>query len=152
MDSYIGLFYPKPTFQDNWIKLATWYWDRIGRLRWKHPFWHDSDVVKQLIGELGFVVDYALSDEDISSVSSTFAQVLNENRDVLLEHYAMRGFQLNLIPEEFMTPELFEAMLNAKLSEPQRYFRVPMVSPNSGTVILSRQDIFQTARVSSEML
>ncbi len=151
MDSYIGLFYPKPTFQDDWIKLAALYWDRIGRLKWKHPFWQDSDVIKQLIGELGFIVDYAPSDEDISSVSSAFAQMLNENRDVLLEHYGMRGFQLNLIPEEFMTTDLFKAMLNAKLSEPQPYFRVPMV-PNSDLVVVPHQDIFQTARVSSEML
>ena len=169
LDSHIGLFYPTTIFQDDWIKLAALYWDRIGRLQWRNPFWQDSDVTQQLIDELGFIIDLAPSVDEISSVSNTFAEVLNECRDVLLRHYSMsqwRGIpsggiplkdlpsQLHLIPEEFMTSELFDAMLNARLSVPTRYSLSPQTIENGGVIEVDFTfgNSGYSAQVSSEML
>jgi Family of unknown function (DUF6236) len=54
----IGLYYPYVHFRDErWLKLAALYWPRMARIVTPGYPTHDSELVRRLSGELGFVVD-----------------------------------------------------------------------------------------------
>jgi hypothetical protein len=56
METYIGLYYPFIHFKDDaWIKLAALYWDKMGRIVPRGYRTSDSDTVKQLANESGFI-------------------------------------------------------------------------------------------------
>ena len=54
----MGLYYPYVHFRDEgWLKLAALYWPRMARIATPGYPTHDSELVRRLSGELGFVVD-----------------------------------------------------------------------------------------------
>jgi hypothetical protein len=54
----MGLYYPYVHFRDErWLKLAALYWPRMARIVTPGYPTHDSELVRRLNDELGFVVD-----------------------------------------------------------------------------------------------
>jgi len=54
----MGLYYPYVHFRDErWLKLATLYWPRMARIVAPSYPTRDSELVRRLTGELGFVVN-----------------------------------------------------------------------------------------------
>lgn len=54
----MGLYYPYVHFRDErWLKLAALYWPHMARIATPGYPTHDSELVRRLSGELGFVVD-----------------------------------------------------------------------------------------------
>jgi Family of unknown function (DUF6236) len=54
----MGLYYPYVHFRDErWLKLAALYWPRMARIATPGYPTHDSELVRRLSGELGFVVN-----------------------------------------------------------------------------------------------
>ncbi len=89
MTTYIGLYYPFIHFKDDsWVKLAALYWDRMGRIVPKDYKTHDSDTVRQLIDELGFIDNFAPGEETMS-VGKRFVAVLEQHRDKLRDRYGI---------------------------------------------------------------
>src|ERR1700681_1629373 len=99
MSSNIGFYYPKTVFQDDWLKLAALYWDRIARIEWKRGPLGDFDTARQLADEMGFIVNLTPSSEEISFVADSFLETINKHSDVLREHYSQisRGQWLQAI-------------------------------------------------------
>jgi hypothetical protein len=88
----LGLYYPFIQFRsDSWLKLAALYWDQISRIVPPGYDLHDSDMVRRLQEELGFVVDLAPSGSAIDSVSSEFLELLTECGPELSDLYGMQG-------------------------------------------------------------
>lgn len=91
---YIGLYYPWIRFYDDaWVKLATLYWDKLGRIvppssdDYYRPL--DSDTVRQLIDELGFIENFKPSNDDIEAVTRMFVALLRRHRNTLIEEYSL---------------------------------------------------------------
>jgi hypothetical protein len=97
MTTRIGLYYPSIYFHDdNWLKLAALYWDRIARIvpprYWEDPnaASRDSEAVRALQGELDFIEDLSpryAADE----VGGAFLKVLEANESLLGPRYAVAG-------------------------------------------------------------
>lgn len=88
----LGLYYPFIQFRnDSWLKLAALYWDRIGRIVPPGYELQDSDTVRRLQGELGFVTNLAPSDGAMESVSDEFLDLLAERGPELADLYGIRG-------------------------------------------------------------
>jgi hypothetical protein len=66
MPGNIGFYYPQTVLQDDWIKLAAFYWDRIARIKWKSGPLGDSDTVRQLADEMEFIVNLCKSQNCVS--------------------------------------------------------------------------------------
>jgi hypothetical protein len=59
MSNHIGLYFPFIHFRDEaWLKLSALYWDKIARIVPPGFEMHDSDAVKQLSGELDFIISH----------------------------------------------------------------------------------------------
>jgi Family of unknown function (DUF6236) len=92
----LGLYYPFIQFRsDSWLKLAALYWDRIGRIVPPGYVLQDSDTVRRLEGELGFVTNLAPSGAEMDSVSSEFLELLAERGPELSDLYGMQGRELS---------------------------------------------------------
>ena len=92
MKNYVGLYYPFMEFNDdNWVKLAALYWEKLGRIVPKgyRPS-HDSDTVKLLTDELGFVVNVSPTSRDEVLVSRMFIEVLTRHEQKLVEMYGIK--------------------------------------------------------------
>src|SRR5258708_707027 len=91
MANYLGLYYPFMQFgSDAWLKLAALYWDKLGRIVPKHyepP--QDSETVKLLTEELGFVKNLYPTVKDLEIVSDMFLEVLNKHRETLVKYYGI---------------------------------------------------------------
>jgi hypothetical protein len=97
----LGLYYPFIQFRsDSWLKLAALYWDQIGRIVPPGYALQDSDTVRRLQGELGFVTNLAPSDADMDSVGNEFLELLAEHSPELSELYGMQGQALTGPVEE----------------------------------------------------
>ncbi len=84
MPDYIGLYYPHITFpSDAWVKLAAFYWDKLGRIVPPGYQHRDSDTVQRLQGELGFVEDSALCSRGINASKRCHSSSENYQADVL---------------------------------------------------------------------
>ena len=92
MESYMGLYYPFMEFTDDaWVKLAALYWEKLGRIvpRGFEPD-HDSDTVRLLTDELGFVKNLYPTDKVRESVAQMFLEVLKKHEQILIEHYGIK--------------------------------------------------------------
>src|SRR5207248_8154002 len=90
MSDFIGLYYPHIEFPDDaWVKLAAFYWDRLGRIVPRSYNHQDSDTVQRLQGELGFVENFNPRDKDTSSVGILFIDMLREYGRKLIQNYSM---------------------------------------------------------------
>jgi len=79
MRKYFGMYYPHTTLPDDWAKLAALYWDKIGRIEWPIGGWgSDSDVIRQLRDEVGFIVNLAPSRSLSSKVCKLAENSLRE--------------------------------------------------------------------------
>lgn len=90
MPRRIGLYYPFLEFKDDaWVKLAALYWDKLGRIVPDHYKPQDSDTVRQLHEELGFIINFVPSDEDKVSVGKMFYSMLSGNERELAKRYSI---------------------------------------------------------------
>ncbi len=86
MDSAFALYYPFIHFRDEaWIKQAALYWDRLGRIvpDGYGEKLHDSDVVKALRDEAGFVSDSTPDPKVVKSVGAELAAFIDRYADIL---------------------------------------------------------------------
>jgi hypothetical protein len=85
----IGLYYPFIHFKDErWLKLVALYWPKLARIVPSGYPTHDSDTVKRLAGELGFVIN--LNPEPaVSGVGQRFAKLLDQHAGALQERYGV---------------------------------------------------------------
>ena len=149
MRKYFGLYYPSTTLPDNWVKLAALYWDKIGRIEWPVGGWgSDSEVIRQLRGEIGFIVNLAPSSEDLSVISNLLINMISKNHEEIMKHYSISSLiriygsgllpHLNLIAQDFFTPDLFSSILNSDLGQ-----LVNFLNPKSGQVVLQEGGILE---------
>ncbi len=128
MPGNIGFYYPQTVFQDDWIKLAALYWDKIARIKWKSSPLGDSDTVRQLADEAEFIVNLTPSSEEVTFVSDSFLAAISKHSEILREHYSRVyrrvslekrleiTFDLStLIDGAFMTPQLGNFILDRGL-------------------------------------
>jgi hypothetical protein len=88
----LGLYYPFVQFRsDSWLKLAALYWDRIGRIVPPGYVLQDSDTVRRLQDELGFVTNLAPSGTEMDQVSTEFLELLADRGPELASLYGMQG-------------------------------------------------------------
>jgi hypothetical protein len=78
---YLALYHPYMRFpSDNWVKLAALYWDKLGRIVPDNLVPEDSEVVRRLTNELGFVENYAPSPlREVDSVAREFLHVIGRH-------------------------------------------------------------------------
>jgi hypothetical protein len=140
MANHIGLYYPFIHFKDDkWLKLAALYWDKMGRIVPEtYELHRDSDTVKQLTGELGFIENFNPAEETIH-LSETFRALLQTHEKKLRVEYdvSKRGGWLDVPstkeaapPEsdpklayvffETISPDLQDAFVNTSLALPNR--------------------------------
>jgi hypothetical protein len=85
----IGLYYPFIHFKNEaWLKLAALYWDKMGRIVPTGYKTHDSETVKQLAGELGFIENFAPHLNTIG-LAEKFLKLLREHGKELRARYAV---------------------------------------------------------------
>src|SRR2546421_8799914 len=97
MPDYIGLYYPYIAFPDDgWVKLAAFYWDRLGRIVPPNYRHQDSDTVQRLQGELGFVEDFEPFSSDTMKVGELFSNMLWRYREQLIRHYSVLSYDSDL--------------------------------------------------------
>src|SRR5258708_1779895 len=125
MPGYIGLYYPHITFPgDAWVKLAAIYWDRLGRIvpQSIHP--QDSDTVRRLQGELGFVKDFEPMMRDTMIVGELFSEMLRQYGEQLIHHYRVLTHDTTELEFVFsdvkMAYTLTDALLDAGLAVRRR--------------------------------
>lgn len=149
MRNYFGMYYPSTQLPDDWIKMAALYWDKIGRIEWPGGGWgKDSDVVRQLRDETGFVVDLAPSNDELLFVSNLIITMLNTNHEEIIKHYSISSLikiygsglfpKLNLISQKLLAQDLFVSILNADLGQ-----LVNFLNPASGHVVLQEDGILE---------
>jgi Family of unknown function (DUF6236) len=138
MKNYVGLYYPFMEFNDdNWVKLAALYWERLGRIVPKgyRPS-HDSDTVKLLADELGFVENASPSSRDEVIVSRMFIEVLTKHEQKLVEMYGIKlGSSTAVKPKAPLSAdetrkieeELYEEYLQENVQELLKYEEMPQL-------------------------
>jgi len=149
MQKYFGMYYPNTILPDDWVKLAALYWDKLGRIEWpRDGRGNDSDVVRQLRDEIGFIVNLTPSSEDLSIVSNLLINILSNNHEEIIKHYSISSLiriygtgllpQLNLIAQEFVTADLFSSILNSDLGQ-----MINFLNPESGQVVLQEDGVLE---------
>jgi Family of unknown function (DUF6236) len=85
----IGLYYPFIHFKDErWLKLVALYWPKLARIVPSGYPTQDSETVKHLADQLGFVIN--LNPEPaVSGVGQRFAKLLDEHGGALQERYGI---------------------------------------------------------------
>jgi len=93
MESYLGLYYPFMEFNnDNWIKLAALYWEKLGRIvpkRYRSPL--DSDTVRLLTDELGFIQNLYPTERNKEHAGKMFLEVLTKYEQELRQRYSIKS-------------------------------------------------------------
>jgi hypothetical protein len=124
MPDYIGLYYPHIAFPgDAWIKLATLYWDRLGRIVPPNHQHQDSDTVQRLRGELGFIEDVVPVRSDTLEVGDLFVRLLHQYGEQLLRRYRVLSQDTDLAyvySDAKMAYSLAKALLDAGLAVRRR--------------------------------
>lgn len=88
MVDYIGLYYPSVGFRDDaWVKLSALYWDKLGRIVPVGSKVDDSDTVKSLIDELGFIHNFAPDEQELSDIGELFLTALGQHLEKLQTIY-----------------------------------------------------------------
>ena len=92
MESFMGLYYPFMEFTDDaWVKLAALYWEKLGRIVPKgYEPDHDSNTVRELTDELGFVKNLYPTVKDQEIVAQMFLEVLRKHKRTLYERYGIK--------------------------------------------------------------
>src|SRR5260370_9667594 len=128
MSDHIGFYYPETVFKDDWIKLAALYWDKIARIEWEKGPEPDSETVRQLAGEVGFIINLTPSSEEVSLVSEGFIETISKHKDVLQQHYGLSRImkirnpgtpipmvRTDVISEDFMTLKMLDFLESSDL-------------------------------------
>jgi hypothetical protein len=90
MSSQIGLYYPFAKFRDEeWLKLAALYWDKLGRIIPGGYQPRDSDIVRQFKEELAFIEDFEPSGDDTLAVNTLFLSILETYGEALAQAYGI---------------------------------------------------------------
>lgn len=139
MPSYIGLYYPFIHFKDDWwLKLAALYWDKMGRIVPTEYGTRDSETVKRLADELGFIENFAPGAET-KDLGERFLALLQQHEAKLRARYGVSqsdqwqedpitkaaappgsDAKFAYIFYEKMWPELQDALVNTGLAQPER--------------------------------
>lgn len=87
---YKGLYYPYIHFRDDaWLKLAALYWDEVGRIVPASLEADDSDVVKRLQDELGFIRNIRPDHDATYRAGETFLKFIREHKGTLSQRYGI---------------------------------------------------------------
>lgn len=139
MPSYIGLYYPFIHFKDDWwLKLAALYWDKMGRIVPTEYGTRDSETVKRLADELGFIENFAPGAET-TDLGERFLALLQQHEAKLRARYGVSqsdqwqedpitraaappgsDTRLAYVFYEKMSSRLQDAFLNTGLAQPER--------------------------------
>jgi len=140
MATYIGLYYPFIHFKDDsWLKLTALYWDRLCRIVPEgYKTTRDTDTVKELADELGFIENVVPGDEAIS-LGEKFVSLLHQHKDQMNDRYNVfkrhewpddpitvaaappgSDGKLAYVFYEKMWPELQDALVSTSLALPDR--------------------------------
>ena len=94
----LGLYYPFIQFRDDsWLKLAALYWDRIGRIVPPGYELQDSETVRRLQGELGFVANLEPPLRAMDEVSREFVELIRARGPELHDLYGVQ-VQADAVP------------------------------------------------------
>lgn len=123
----MGLYYPYIHFQDeNWLKLATLYWDRMGRIVPDKDDVNaeDSDFVRALKFEVDFVKDLRPQSET-QEVGSKFLELLKAHETKLRSRYGIKKWNQRLRSEgpdrnRRHSDDIIETVYAEKMSEDLR--------------------------------
>jgi hypothetical protein len=86
----IGLYYPSIQFKKTaWVKLAALYWDTLGRIVPEDYPHKDSDEIRQLIEEAGFIRDFSPLYDDLKATEDLFLNLIRKRGKLLKEHYSI---------------------------------------------------------------
>ncbi|HJQ00566.1 MAG TPA: DUF6236 family protein [Jatrophihabitans sp.] len=86
----VGLYYPFIQFRDdNWLKLAALYWDKVARIVPPGYRPQDSATVQQLCNDLDFVQPLAPSLAAMDAVSQDFIELVAEHAALLNSLYGI---------------------------------------------------------------
>src|SRR5690349_18481018 len=92
MSNHIGLYYPTIGFSDDaWVKLAALYWDKLGRIVPSGVEVDDSDAVKQLINEVGFIDSFMPSNQELLITGEMFLTALGQHLKQLKTLYGINS-------------------------------------------------------------
>jgi hypothetical protein len=93
-----ALYYPWMHFQDDeWVKRSLLTWDSLVRVRAKDVDDRDSDLVRQVRAETGFLKEISPSRRDLWLMDAAFGEVLDNSQKRLVERYRtdVRGNEEN---------------------------------------------------------
>ncbi|WP_067568854.1 DUF6236 family protein [Nocardia acidivorans] len=76
---------------EEWLKLAMLTWDQVGRIRPRLTMDSDSDLVRQLRAETGFLFDLEPSEQDLDTVGELFAQIAELGGGELRGRFSVRA-------------------------------------------------------------
>jgi hypothetical protein len=86
----VGLYYPFIQFRsDSWIKTAALYWDRLGRIVPEAASPDDSEVVRNLRGEIDFVADLRPTHHRVWNLSARFEDLIENRGPELRRRYGV---------------------------------------------------------------
>jgi hypothetical protein len=95
MSTYIGLYYPYFHFPgDEWVVFSALYWDKLARIvPRRYPTRRDSQLVKELSQEGGFIFNFEPGYAELQSVTEPFVALIDANRPDLQKHYGLEHAQ-----------------------------------------------------------
>jgi hypothetical protein len=86
----MGLYYPYIHFKDEqWLRIAALYWARMARIVPDDYPLRDSEDVRRLAGELGFVKNLAPSERVKGEVGKEFADLVRKKGEALVARYGV---------------------------------------------------------------
>ncbi len=83
-----GLYYPYLHFSDDWLKIAALYWPQMGRIVPESITLSDSDTVRALSDELGFVVRVP-PESAVQELTDLLIDIVAEHGETLRERYSI---------------------------------------------------------------
>jgi hypothetical protein len=93
-----ALYYPYVNFaSDSWVKAAALYWPRMARIVPPEFVTRDSDTVRELSGELNFVINIDPA-AVVDQVSDMLERVVSESYDALAWRYGIKPMAYYLEP------------------------------------------------------
>jgi hypothetical protein len=90
MAANTGLYYPYIQFKsDAWLKLTALYWDNMARIVPDRFPLADSDDVKKLVYEDGYVLQRSPKPLELEAVGRSFEALINLHGDALAQRYSL---------------------------------------------------------------
>ena len=115
---HYGLYYPYVQFRnESWLKLALLYWDHLARILPDGDSGRDSETVRALRQELGFVDDLAPSAE-VVKIPASFLDLIQDYGLELIGRYHVSDGQSGLVQILVgdLSPRLHSSLIESRLA------------------------------------